>query len=443
MFGSNPSWQAAKTKVGKSNGYGSIPGSRAVSSRGVPAKGSKPEPLTSVQDINIQSQALLNVKDSNKDERERIVVRMFKFEELRLEQIQDLENDLMKCFREDLHRRLLSTNFKKQVDGIEMLQKALPAIANEIIEVLDILLKGFVLRFYESNTSCLLKGEKLNSMNLLLYMSPMAVVFLLPTSLIMEPDVLDATITLGLKHRFMWLLLSVNSTMAYAASLTDFLVTKHTSALTLQRFEKWRKERRGSHVKQELLKGVLLGKMVTQSMSGPFFSREMYVPQEPQMERHPLARSSCGVVGPTDWNEALDIIRYDPLNKGDLSSGLTGGSGGPLIMASISFLCLLQLKIFLKILDYVSANTPAFLAKTPSTLPLLRRKETKPHGHGDVHSLLYSVGLLEEWKDASLRWVLMAVTIIMPLFFIRLQFKAIPATLGVSATKGNSCSIGS
>ncbi|XP_023731561.1 UDP-URONIC ACID TRANSPORTER 1 [Lactuca sativa] len=78
------------------------------------------------------------------------------------------------------------------------------------------------------------EGEKLNSMNLLLYMSPMAVVFLLPTALLMEPDVLDATIALGLKHRFMWLLLSVNSTMAYAANLTNFLVTKHTSALTLQ-----------------------------------------------------------------------------------------------------------------------------------------------------------------------------------------------------------------
>lgn len=62
----------------------------------------------------------------------------------------------------------------------------------------------------------------------------MAVVFLLPTALLMEPDVLDATIALGLKHRFMWLLLSVNSTMAYAANLTNFLVTKHTSALTLQ-----------------------------------------------------------------------------------------------------------------------------------------------------------------------------------------------------------------
>lgn len=31
----------------------------------------------------------------------------------------------MKYFRDDLHRRLLSTDFKKQVDGIDMLQKVL------------------------------------------------------------------------------------------------------------------------------------------------------------------------------------------------------------------------------------------------------------------------------------------------------------------------------
>ncbi|XP_024981350.1 UDP-URONIC ACID TRANSPORTER 1 isoform X1 [Cynara cardunculus var. scolymus] len=78
------------------------------------------------------------------------------------------------------------------------------------------------------------EGEKLNSMNLLLYMSPMAVVVLLPAALVMEPDVLDATLSLGSKHRFMWLLLFVNSTMAYSANLTNFLVTKNTSALTLQ-----------------------------------------------------------------------------------------------------------------------------------------------------------------------------------------------------------------
>lgn len=78
------------------------------------------------------------------------------------------------------------------------------------------------------------EGEKLNSMNLMLYMSPIAVLVLLPVALIMEPNVLDVTISLGKEHKYMWLLLLVNSTMAYAANLSNFLVTKHTSALTLQ-----------------------------------------------------------------------------------------------------------------------------------------------------------------------------------------------------------------
>ncbi|GMP48777.1 hypothetical protein CsSME_00016018 [Camellia sinensis var. sinensis] len=70
------------------------------------------------------------------------------------------QNDLMKYFREDLHRRLLSTDFKKQIDGIEMLHKALPSIEKEIVEILDILLRWFVLRFCESNTTCLVKVLK-------------------------------------------------------------------------------------------------------------------------------------------------------------------------------------------------------------------------------------------------------------------------------------------
>ncbi|CAA3011554.1 MOR1 isoform X1 [Olea europaea subsp. europaea] len=150
----------SSSKIGKPNGYGdrgSRHGSRVATSRTIPAKGSRQEIITSIQEISTQSQALLNVKDSNKDDRERIIVRRFKFEELRLEQIQDLENDIAKYFREDLYRRLLNTDFKKQVDGIEILQKGLPSIGKEIIEVLDILLKWFVLRFCESNTSCLLK----------------------------------------------------------------------------------------------------------------------------------------------------------------------------------------------------------------------------------------------------------------------------------------------
>ncbi|XP_057540253.1 UDP-sugar pyrophosphorylase [Amaranthus tricolor] len=57
------------------------------------------------------------------------------------------------------------------------------------------------------------------------------------------------------------------------------------------------------------------------------------------------------------------------------------------------------------------------------------RIQTKPHGHGDVHSLLYSSGLLNQWQDAGVKWVL---------FFQDtngLLFKAIPASLGVSVTK--------
>ncbi|KAI4348668.1 hypothetical protein L6164_009365 [Bauhinia variegata] len=78
------------------------------------------------------------------------------------------------------------------------------------------------------------EGEKLNSMNLLLYMSPIAVLVLLPAVLIMEPDVMDVTMSLGREHKSMWLLLLLNSFTAYAANLSNFLVTKHTSALTLQ-----------------------------------------------------------------------------------------------------------------------------------------------------------------------------------------------------------------
>ncbi|XP_027934620.1 protein MOR1 isoform X3 [Vigna unguiculata] len=147
----------AKLKGGKSTANGvSKHGNRAASSRAVATKGTKSEPI-SVQDIAVQSQALLNIKDSNKEDRERMVVRRLKFEDPRPEQIQDLENDMMKYFREDLHRRLLSADFKKQVDGLQMLQKALPSIAKEVIEVLDILLRWFVLQFCKSNTTCLLK----------------------------------------------------------------------------------------------------------------------------------------------------------------------------------------------------------------------------------------------------------------------------------------------
>ncbi|KAL2525770.1 putative sugar phosphate/phosphate translocator [Abeliophyllum distichum] len=78
------------------------------------------------------------------------------------------------------------------------------------------------------------EGEKLNSMNLLMYMAPIAVVLLLPTTLLMEENVVGITLALARDDiRIVWFLL-FNSALAYFVNLTNFLVTKHTSALTLQ-----------------------------------------------------------------------------------------------------------------------------------------------------------------------------------------------------------------
>lgn len=73
-------------------------------------------------------------------------------------------------------------------------------------------------------------------MNLLLYMAPVAVVILLPATLLMEDNVVGITVALARKDvNIVWYLL-FNSALAYLVNLTNFLVTKHTSALTLQVF---------------------------------------------------------------------------------------------------------------------------------------------------------------------------------------------------------------
>ncbi|KAL3645609.1 hypothetical protein CASFOL_010789 [Castilleja foliolosa] len=78
------------------------------------------------------------------------------------------------------------------------------------------------------------EGEKLHSMNLLLYMAPMAAMILLPFTLYIEGNVFAITLEKGMGDGFIVFLLFGNATVAYLVNLTNFLVTKHTSALTLQ-----------------------------------------------------------------------------------------------------------------------------------------------------------------------------------------------------------------
>ncbi|KAL6598714.1 hypothetical protein ACP70R_005064 [Stipagrostis hirtigluma subsp. patula] len=78
------------------------------------------------------------------------------------------------------------------------------------------------------------EGEKINSMNLLMYMAPIAVILLVPATIFMEDNVIAVTAELAKKDfNIIWYLL-FNSSLAYFVNLTNFLVTKHTSALTLQ-----------------------------------------------------------------------------------------------------------------------------------------------------------------------------------------------------------------
>ncbi|CAK9311028.1 unnamed protein product [Citrullus colocynthis] len=78
------------------------------------------------------------------------------------------------------------------------------------------------------------EGEKLHSMNLLRFMAPMAAGILLPVTLYVEGNVAAITVEKARADPFILFLLIGNATVAYLVNLTNFLVTKHTSALTLQ-----------------------------------------------------------------------------------------------------------------------------------------------------------------------------------------------------------------
>lgn len=76
--------------------------------------------------------------------------------------------------------------------------------------------------------------EKLDPMSLLFYMSSISVGLLLPATAVLEPAAFRQTHALAAaRPGFTWWL-ALNCFMAYAVNLTNFMVTKYTSALTLQ-----------------------------------------------------------------------------------------------------------------------------------------------------------------------------------------------------------------
>ncbi|GLC44123.1 hypothetical protein PLESTB_000926600 [Pleodorina starrii] len=77
-------------------------------------------------------------------------------------------------------------------------------------------------------------SEKLDPMSLLVYMSGVSVSILVPLTVVLEPASWHAAVALVEKSNGFAYWLLGNSALAYFVNLTNFLVTKYTSALTLQ-----------------------------------------------------------------------------------------------------------------------------------------------------------------------------------------------------------------
>lgn len=71
-------------------------------------------------------------------------------------------------------------------------------------------------------------------------------------------------------------------------------------------------------------------------------------------------------------------------------------------------------------------NVPALIDNTAKLALNKGRIETKPHGHGDIHNLLFDSGVATKWQAMGKEWMV----------FIQdtnaLALKALPSILGVS-----------
>ena len=70
-------------------------------------------------------------------------------------------------------------------------------------------------------------------MNLLRYMAPISLGVLVPATIFLEPGVFEL-VSANRSDVFFVIFLSLNAALAYFVNLLNFLVTKYTSALTLQ-----------------------------------------------------------------------------------------------------------------------------------------------------------------------------------------------------------------
>ena len=78
-------------------------------------------------------------------------------------------------------------------------------------------------------------SEKMNSINLLKHMTPIAAIVLMVMVAILEPDITDSIPRYGSPHFTPFaVLMLINGLLSFLVNLSNFLVTNYTSPLTLQ-----------------------------------------------------------------------------------------------------------------------------------------------------------------------------------------------------------------
>lgn len=95
------------------------------------------------------------------DDRARRAPRRIKFDDQRDEELADLESCMQPVFREDLYRRMASSEFKDHVSALDLLTRSVPQYIKAMTDNLDVLLRWSVVRICDANTSSMLKVRRL------------------------------------------------------------------------------------------------------------------------------------------------------------------------------------------------------------------------------------------------------------------------------------------
>ncbi|KAK6191581.1 hypothetical protein SNE40_003232 [Patella caerulea] len=124
-------------------------------------KAKAPPPPSSKKKVEEDTSDIMNLtvpKEQRFKEERNLKVLKWNFTEIRSEIVEQLNLQMEKNFNKTIMTLLFHKDFKSHIKAIELLIKGLETLPDETIGNLDLILKWFTLRFYDTNPSMLNKG---------------------------------------------------------------------------------------------------------------------------------------------------------------------------------------------------------------------------------------------------------------------------------------------